>query len=100
MGCAQAKEKTQGEIIEANKYLSQPASRTRSAESGDSGIEVINISSEEEAGSSNLEDERKLNAKKHTGGNGMLQPALCIRDGTGQDFLDPTRPVNFKIIAV
>ena len=21
------------------------------------------------------------------------------RDGTGQDFLDPTRPVNFKIIA-
>ena len=25
--------------------------------------------------------------------------ADCIRDGTGQDFLDPTRPVNFKIIA-
>ena len=24
---------------------------------------------------------------------------LHIRDGTGQDFLDPTRPVNFKIIA-
>ena len=23
----------------------------------------------------------------------------CNRDGTGQDFLDPTRPVNFKIIA-
>ena len=22
-----------------------------------------------------------------------------LRDGTGQDFLDPTRPVNFKIIA-
>ena len=22
-----------------------------------------------------------------------------IRDGIGQDFLDPTRPVNFKIIA-
>ena len=21
------------------------------------------------------------------------------RDGTGQDFLDPTRPVNFKLIA-
>ena len=26
-------------------------------------------------------------------------PFRCIRDGTGQDFLDPTRPVNFKIIA-
>ena len=24
---------------------------------------------------------------------------LHVRDGTGQDFLDPTRPVNFKIIA-
>ena len=24
---------------------------------------------------------------------------LYSRDGTGQDFLDPTRPVNFKIIA-
>ena len=24
---------------------------------------------------------------------------ICPRDGTGQDFLDPTRPVNFKIIA-
>ena len=24
---------------------------------------------------------------------------MHIRDGTGQDFLDPTRPVNFKIIA-
>ena len=22
-----------------------------------------------------------------------------LRDGTGQDFLDPTRPVNFKIYA-
>ena len=25
--------------------------------------------------------------------------AVWIRDGTGQDFFDPTRPVNFKIIA-
>ena len=25
--------------------------------------------------------------------------ALKLRDGTGKDFLDPTRPVNFKIIA-
>ena len=24
---------------------------------------------------------------------------LCITDGTAQDFLDPTRPVNFKIYA-
>ena len=24
---------------------------------------------------------------------------LQTRDGTGQDFLDPTRPINFKIIA-
>ena len=26
------------------------------------------------------------------------RPGARIRDGTGQDFLDPTRPVNFKII--
>ena len=25
--------------------------------------------------------------------------AAATRDGSGQDFLDPTRPVNFKIIA-
>ena len=30
-----------------------------------------------------------------------LYPRLIVstRDGTGQDFLNPTRPVNFKIIA-
>ena len=86
MGCAQAKEKTQDEIIEANKYLSQPATRTRSAESGDSGIEVINLSSEDEAGSPNLEDEWKLNAKQHAGGNEVLQPALCILFLKNQNF--------------
>ena len=29
----------------------------------------------------------------------MPSTIICIKDGTGQDFLDPTRPVNFKIIA-
>ena len=29
----------------------------------------------------------------------LIWPATRPRDGTGQDFLDPTRPVNFKIIA-
>ena len=28
-----------------------------------------------------------------------LETIAHIRDGTGQDFLDLTRPVNFKIIA-
>ena len=29
----------------------------------------------------------------------MQKTIYCVRDETGQDFLDPTRPVNFKIIA-
>ena len=31
--------------------------------------------------------------------NYNINAANCNRDGTGQNFLDPTRPVNFKIIA-
>ena len=27
-----------------------------------------------------------------------VEISIYLRDGTGQDFLDPTRPVNFKII--